>query len=308
MTIILDTSDAPYAETSALQEVVNLVAERGLGEGTTVLVRPGTYPGPLLIHGAPGLTLAPTSWAEATTTPIIASESGVGVHIVETDGVTVLGFKVTVGPGTGTELRTGLVATAAKGAVFKGNVVVVSGSGEVVGIHLENSEDALVSDNQITAVTTNVTTPRSTGVLIHSGAHNSVSNNSIGGSYQGQEPQGALPEQIGIAVKGSQNTLMDGNQVDGTPVGIALLEGSTGSLITRNTITNVQIAILARGDSSPNSINWNNLFGAQEWGVLYIPEGTSAGVVPLDASYNWWGDRFGPAGAGPGGGGGGGTP
>jgi parallel beta-helix repeat protein len=97
----------------------------------------------------------------------------------------------------------------------------------------------------------------------------------------------------GLVLTAAQHNRLWHNWIQGNVVGIKL-EATIDNEIRENEITANGIGIEVKSGCEQNIIEQNNIRGNGDWGLL------NAGVMPVEATMNWWGDPSGPGGVGPG--------
>jgi parallel beta-helix repeat protein len=219
-------------------------------------------------------------------------------------------------------------------ATVSGNHLVDTRASSQGGVQVGNSTDVLIQDNTVTS--------HHTGVYVVSTEGLVVRNNDIGSFSRGINPwftNGAViegntidgPQNLGIGFAESSNSIVRGNRVTGSIIGIQFLGPGSGSEIVDNHIDETDYAVVISGggphtardnllEANDTAIHFSNTTGSAAIDNRIVGNGVGVSAMvtfsnvalhgnhivgngvgasnqapeALDASGNWWGCPHGP--------------
>ena len=156
--------------------------------------------------------------------------------------------------------------------------IALSANATLSGFTIIGNVNVLLVGGCLTNNIINLTANGDTAIMADSGI---ISNNIINGGRQGVASQDLGSGNIGISTDTDANTTISNNIINGFGTGIWFdgIQGLSNTRIINNTITNNNVGLSVIG--YPGSLQENNIVNSTAYAMN--------GMVPTNATYNWWG-------------------
>ena len=318
-----DTDKPVHNETQSTYYDTIIEAVASADAEDIISVSAGTYTeSPDIIIGK-SMTLKGTG---SDSSIINGGNEGVVITILNTDNVTISGFRITGSGTTSNDAGIGLIY--ASSCDIKDNVIDVSG---VAGIALIGSSNNTIEGNTSTSskgygiVLDNSSGMEPSGITAANGVvanstnneitGNTLSYNAVNGIYLGENCNSNMITENTVEKSGADgiyiwksagNTVVDNDSQYNSGVGIHLMASQNNTIVGNNIHYNNRGILIRSGygyigeswlplPSTGNCIAFNNISGNSDYGLYRdVSDAYSDDLFAFDATDNWWGDSDGP--------------